>query len=155
NAVAVSDDGSIYIAEEYGFNVRRIGPDGIIESLAANLARPYGVAVGPDGSVYYGEASQQGTMPLSLQVVRRLHPDGTKSVAAGSDYFNQCGPSGCENGWGFAGDGGLATEAKLSWPRNTAAVRDGTLFIADTSNNRVRRVGPDGIITTIFGNGSY
>ena len=54
---------------------------------------------------------------------------------------------------GFSGDGGPATEARLSHPRAVAATRDGAVLIADGSN-RVRRVGADGIITTVAGNGS-
>src|SRR5206468_11217861 len=51
-------------------------------------------------------------------------------------------------------DGGPATQAALSPPTGVAVAPDGSLYIADQSNHRVRRVGPDGIITTVAGNGT-
>src|SRR5581483_7248067 len=54
---------------------------------------------------------------------------------------------------GFSGDGGKATAAKLANPQTLAVAADGSFYIADTGNNRVRRVGLDGMITTVAGNG--
>ena len=56
---------------------------------------------------------------------------------------------------GFSGDGGPATKASLSCPEGIALGKDGSLYIADSSNQRVRKVNPSGIITTIAGNGWY
>src|SRR5688572_16465965 len=54
----------------------------------------------------------------------------------------------------FAGDGGQAALASLNQPRGEIAQGpDGSLYIADTFNNRIRRVAPDGVITTVAGNG--
>src|SRR3954462_7655041 len=54
---------------------------------------------------------------------------------------------------GFAGDGGPATAAQLNVPIAVAAGPGGGFLIADFSNARVRRVGPDGVITTVAGTG--
>ena len=56
---------------------------------------------------------------------------------------------------GFSGDGGPATQAKLYYPRGMALATDGSLYFADIENSRIRRVGPDGVITTVAGNGQY
>ena len=54
----------------------------------------------------------------------------------------------------FSGDGGPATEAMIYQPTDVAVSADGGLYIADWGNRRIRRVGPDGIITTVAGNGN-
>jgi sugar lactone lactonase YvrE len=55
---------------------------------------------------------------------------------------------------GFAGDGGPAAQALLNQPRDTAVAADGTIYVADTFNNRIRRIASDGTISTVAGTGS-
>jgi hypothetical protein len=64
--------------------------------------------------------------------------DGTIATAAGTVP-------------GFAGDGGPATAARLSGPQDTAFLADGSWVVADTGNDRIRRVAPNGVITTVVG----
>ena len=54
---------------------------------------------------------------------------------------------------GFSGDGGPGTQAQLNFPYGLAVDRTGALYVADLGNNRVRRIGLDGVITTVAGNG--
>jgi RHS repeat-associated protein len=96
---------------------------------------PNGIAVGPDGSVYFADAGRHR--------VRRVAPDGIISTVAGTGVA------------GFLGDGGPATAARLSFPSWLALGPDGSLFVYDQNNVRVRRVAPDGIITTYAGNGAF
>jgi hypothetical protein len=56
-------------------------------------------------------------------------------------------------GGGFSGDGGPAVDARLDDPESVAALPDGGYLIADSDNNRIRRVSPGGIITTVAGGG--
>ncbi len=56
---------------------------------------------------------------------------------------------------GYSGDRGPATAARLASPHGMAVAADGTVYVADTDNYRVRRIGTDGVITTIAGNGSF
>ena len=78
--------------------------------------------------------------------IRRVDPQGIITTVAG------IGSEGAD-GAGFGGDGGPAVEAQLNLPQDVAVDGAGNLFIADTDNNRVRRVDPAGTITTVAGTG--
>jgi sugar lactone lactonase YvrE len=137
--VAVGPDGSLYIADRLNARIRRVGPDGVITTVAgrgtrgdegdggpaaqARLTGPRGLAIGPDGSLYLADSDPNHR-------VRRIAPDGTISRVAGAGKA------------GWSGDGGPATEARLFAPEGLAVAPDGSLYIADVRNNRVRRVGP-------------
>ncbi|MBA7695691.1 Virginiamycin B lyase [subsurface metagenome] len=147
--VAVAPDGSLYIADTNNFCVRRVGPDGIITTVAgtgeqgysgdggpateATFDRPYGIAVAPDGSLYIADKYNY--------CIRRVGTDGFITTVAGTGLR------------GYSGDGGPATEARMMSPHGIDVSPDGSLYIADVGNHRIRRVGPDGIITTVAGNG--
>lgn len=102
-------------------------------SPAASLDRPAALAIAGNGDVLI---SDQGTN----QVLRRT-PTGSLAVLAGTGRA------------GYAGDGGPAGEAELDRPGGLAVAANGTVYIADTGNNRVRAVSPTGVITTVAGNG--
>src|SRR6185436_14995486 len=72
----------------------------------------------------------------------RVGPDGIIITVAGSIFG------------GFTGDGVPATQTRLYQPFRVAVISDGSLYIGDQGNSRIRRVGPDGIISTVAGNGS-
>ncbi|MCK9925089.1 serine/threonine-protein kinase [Frankia sp. AgPm24] len=99
--------------------------------LDVHVDDPGGIAVAADGTVYVAQTVRH-------QVVR-ISPRGTVTLVAGRD------------GSGFAGDGGPAHQAALDSPRAVAVGPQGELYIADTFNNRIRRVTPDGTITTVLG----
>jgi sugar lactone lactonase YvrE len=94
---------------------------------------PEGIAVGADGSVYVSDYSGQR--------VFRLQKNGRLEVVAGTGVFEE------------GGDGGSATKAKLQGPTGMAFDRSGNLYVADLWADRVRRIDPNGIITTIAGSG--
>jgi len=150
--VAVGLDGSLYIADSGARRIRRVGLDGIINTIAGNgadafsgnggpavstgLTYPHDIAVGPDGSLYIVNGFEDQ--------IHRVGPDGIVSSVAGI-WDSQ----------GYSGDGGLATKAQLWRPSGIDVGSDGSLYIADAVNQRIRRVGPDGIITTFAGNGEF
>ena len=74
-------------------------------------------------------------------VIRSVNRNGIISTIAGSGKL------------GFAGDGKQARMSQLNWPRDAVMDKHGTLYIADTENNRVRCVSPKGFINTIAGTG--
>jgi RHS repeat-associated protein len=157
--IAVDAEGILYFSDRaHGPRIRKITADGIIHTIAgrdqscsgpansidptlpcgdggsainALLLDPVGVAVGPDGSVYFAENA--------LNRVRKIGPDGIISTVAGTGIK------------GHSGDGGPAMVALLSGPNDVAVAPDGSLYIAEIGAGAVRRVGTDGVITTVAG----
>ncbi|NOZ88027.1 MAG: hypothetical protein GXP49_17560 [Deltaproteobacteria bacterium] len=136
--VAFAPDGSMYIAD-WPYGLRRLAPDGTLHSLEPegnpDYPAPYKIALGNDGSVYLAE--------LKRCRVRRLLPDGTMITVAGRDSV--CG---------FAGDGGFASKALLDHPNALVLAADGTLYISDQWNDRIRAIDPNGRIMTVAGKGA-
>ena len=75
--------------------------------------------------------------------IRKVDTNGIITTVAG------------KGGLGYSGDGGAATNAGLNTPYAVALDALGNLYIADSGNNRIRKVDTNGIITTVAGNGSY
>jgi sugar lactone lactonase YvrE len=150
HGVAVDAEGNVYIADQNNHRVRRVRVvDGIIETIAgdgtlgasgdggpaaaAKVGAPSAVAVDAAGNLYI---SQQVS-----QIVRRVSTTGLITTIAGNGTQ------------GFSGDGGPAVQAQMRAPVGIASDSAGNLYVAEQANNRIRRVGVDGIITTIAGNG--
>ena len=145
-SIAMAPDGGYYIAAER--MVLYVDANGIVSRFAGNgrlgvadqgdggpatqaPLTPSSVALAPDGSLYVANSA----------LVRRVGADGIIRTVVGTL------PS------GFAGDGGPASQAKLADIQGIAFGPDGSLYIAARGNGRIRRVGTDGIITTIAGGG--
>jgi serine/threonine-protein kinase len=103
-------------------------------ATSATLSYTVGMAFGPDGSLYIADARANR--------VRRIDAAGMITTVAGT------GPA------GSTGDGGPATIAELSSPDDLVVEADGSLIIAESDGNRVRRVDPAGVISTIAGTGA-
>jgi sugar lactone lactonase YvrE len=149
--IAADASGNLYFTDFYNRAVRRVSPNGIINTVAgrgkpadglgdggpatqALLKSPAGVAVDAAGNVFISD--------FTTHRVRRVSPTGIITTIAG-------GGSPTDG----LGDGALATKASLKLPRGLAVDAGGNLFIADNGHFRVRKVGPDGVITTVAGTG--
>lgn len=99
---------------------------------AARFSDPFGVAVGPDGSVYVSDAGESNR-------VRKITTRGEVSTLAGA-------------GEGFAD--GASPSASFNTPSALASDGEGNLYVADTGNNRVRKITPDGKVSTLAGDGA-
>ena len=106
----------------------------------AELQLPIDLAFDDSGNLYIAERHNHRIL--------KVDTSGIVTVAAGTVDEKGLAQS------GFSGDGGPATEAKLNFADAIAAGPDGTLYIADAGNNRIRMVDEDGTITTVAGNGA-
>jgi hypothetical protein len=98
---------------------------------ASRFADPFGVAVGTDGTVYVTDAGESNR-------IRKVTPEGAATTLAGSRE-------------GFAD--GSGANASFNTPSALALDASGNLYVADTGNNRVRKVTPEGLVTTLAGEG--
>ena len=151
------DDGTVVVLQGNG-GIRTISPDGVVATLDASCApgvgggadhnanglnglegggggehacRPVGLAVGPDGAVYFAD--------LRNHCVRRLARDGRVTTVAGD------GVSGLRDG--------PAAAARFASPHAVAVASDGAIFVADCQNHCVRQIGTDGVVSTFAGSG--
>jgi sugar lactone lactonase YvrE len=106
----------------------------------AQLYHPRAVAFSKTGEVYIGDALNHR--------IRKIDKDGVITTIAGSPTATS--PSGSPEG-SFGGDGGPATSAQLNQPHGVAVDSKGNVYIADSLNNRIRKIGTDGVINTIVG----
>ena len=149
-AIRVRPNGAIVFAERAGSNrIREISTSGRIRTLAGNgkaeysgdagkatdaaLKGPLGICLDSAGNIYIADTENHR--------VRKVGLDGTIQLVAGNGFR------------GFAGDGGPAELAALNTPTAVETGPDGSLYIADAGNHRVRRV-LNGTITTFAGDGS-
>ena len=145
--VAADGAGNLYVADCCNDRIRRIDRERKIATVAGNgkygfagdggaavearLDRPRGAAVDEAGNLYIADTANHR--------IRRVDPAGTISTVAGTGEY------------GFGGDEGAAVRARLASPWGVAVDAAGNLYIADTSNRRVRRVDLAGKIATVAG----
>ncbi len=148
--IAVDGSGNVFIADQFNCRVRKINAAGIMSTVTgdgicfisgdgglASLARvqyPLGVACDGIGDVFIADYGNNR--------VRKIDPAGIISTIAGSPTY------------GFSGDGGPSTAAKLYFPEAIAADAIGNIYICDVNNGRIRMINSSGIINTIVGIGT-
>jgi sugar lactone lactonase YvrE len=166
--VAIDGAGDLYIATSIDNKVRKVASDGTISTVAgtgtqcatptsscgdggpataAQLSDPRGIAVDGAGNLYIADTD--------ANKIRKVTPGGTISTIAG-DGLGCVDPSAPENSpiSPCYGPSIVATAAPLNQPDGVAVDTHGNVYIADTFANRVRKVTPDGAISTIAGTGT-
>ena len=103
-------------------------------ATSAGLAYPTGVAVDASGNLFIADQN--------INRIRKVSTIGVITTVAGNGTY------------GYSGDGGSAISAQFAYPSGVAVDASGNLFIADQSNNRIRKVSTSGVITTVAGNGT-
>ncbi len=155
--IDVAPDGSLVVADAEAGRIWRIASDGAVSTVAGPgtgedgtgdegpaldaAIHSYHVTAGPDGSIYLDDVPRY----------RRIGPDGIIHAFAGTTTP------------GFGGDGGPAVDALLggadksdrSYPdvEGSVVAPDGSVYLTDNANSRIRKVDPAGIITTVAGSG--
>ena len=148
--LAMHPSGDLLIADTWNYRLRRLAKSGNLTTIAGN-----GMTDLADGPI---DATHTGVVPLAVHAdaggiditafgrISRMDPNGT--LRAITRFIGGGGI--CQ----YSGDGGPAINSGICQPWDTARDRAGNLYIADTNNNRIRRVdAATGVITTIAGNG--
>lgn len=142
--VAVDEGGNVYVADSDNSRIRKLTPDGKVNTLAgkrrgfadgvgvdALFRDPVDLALDGRGNVYVAD---QGN-----HCIRKITPDGQVTTLAGS------GTAGYADGTGKS--------ARFNAPEGVAVDKRGMVYVSDTENNRIRRITPDGVVSTIAGDG--
>ncbi len=148
--MAVDASGNLYIADINNNRIRKVTSGGTISTFAgtgtasfsgdggaatsATLNGPRGVAIDTSGVIYIADSANHR--------IRKVTTGGVISTIAGTGTA------------GYSGDGGAATSAQLNTPRGLAVDASGNIYVADTSNNRIRRISSGGVISTVAGTGT-
>ncbi len=148
-AVAADNKGNIFVADRLNHRIRKIDRSGIISTVAGNgtagfsgdggpatlamIDGPTGVAADTAGNLFIADKNNNRIRRVSNGMITTIAGTGTAA---------------------YSGDGGPASAAAINGPRSVATDKRGNVFIADQSNNRIRKIDAAGIIKTIAGNGS-
>jgi sugar lactone lactonase YvrE len=144
--IAVGADGTIYVADAgSAHRIRRISRDGRVSTVAGAVAgyldgpsyaarfnSPSGLAIDAAGNLYVADTGNNA--------IRRMAPDGTVTTVAGD------GTPGFQDG--------PSKDARFNGPIGVAVDRSGRVLVADTYNDRIRAIAPDGTVTTVAGSGT-
>jgi sugar lactone lactonase YvrE len=129
SSVAVDGSGNLYVADSGNNQIRKISSSGIVSTLAGYFYNPAGIAIDSSENVYVASNNQ----------IRKISASGVDSVLAGSGLYGS--------------DDGLGTAARFDNPIGIAVDELGNVYVADSANEKIRKVTPAGMVSTIAGTG--
>ncbi len=199
HGIAIDPSGNLYVTDRGSHRIRKVTPAGVVSTFAgssqgyaegtgtaAAFNSPYGIVADASGNVYVGDAGNHR--------IRKITPAGVVSTFAGSgvagatnatgtaaqfDYpsglaidssgviyvadnnnnrIRKISPAGVVTTLAGSTEGyvnGTGTGAQFAWPYGVAVDASGTVYVADSGNNRIRKITPAGVVTTLAGNGEY
>ncbi|MEO7692687.1 MAG: IPT/TIG domain-containing protein [Chryseolinea sp.] len=142
--LVMDQEKNIYVTDFYNFSIRKIGVDGMVSTLAGSLAEgstdgtgaaakfsnPAGLAIDKSGILYVADRGNHR--------IRKITPAGVVTTLAGSTI-------------GFAD--GQGTAAKFNEPAGLTVDANGNVYVSDYKNNSIRKITPDGLVSTLAGTG--
>jgi sugar lactone lactonase YvrE len=145
SGMAIDADRNLYVSDHSNHSIRKITPDGVVTTfagtgeageldghrLSATFNNPYGLAIDGGGNLYVSDVSNHR--------IRKIAPDGTVTTLAGKRQ-------------GFSDRKGQL--AMFDHPYGVAVDKSGNVYVADSYNNRIRMITPDGSTSTLAGNGN-
>lgn len=143
--IAVDSSGNVFVADWGNSAIRKITPSGVVSTFAGGASRgfnngtgtaasfnePIGIAVDSSGNVYVADSWNHA--------IRKITSAGIVSTFAGGSY-------------GFAN--GIGTAASFAYPYGVTVDNGGNVYVADRSNNAIRKISPTGVVSTLAGSGS-
>jgi sugar lactone lactonase YvrE len=145
SGIAVDAEGNLYVSDWANDLIRKISPAGIVTNLAGNGDRGSKDGMGDAASFYLpgglttDSAGNIFVADTYNNLIRKISPRGEVTTLAGNTH------PGAANGKGSA--------ASFSHPAGVAVDAEGNLFVADAGNNKIRKISPDGTVTTLAGSG--
>jgi sugar lactone lactonase YvrE len=144
--ITADANGNLYVADTYNCIIRKITPEGVVSTLAgtaeasgstdgtgsaARFGKPEGIAVDTSGNLYVADTYND--------TIRKITPEGVVTTLAGTTRT-----SGSTDGTGSA--------ARFDEPEGIAVDASSNLYVADKSNGTIRKITPEGVVTTLAGN---
>lgn len=145
SGVTVDNAGNVYVADSGNHAIRKITPSGVVTTLAGLAGQPGAIDEVAGAArfnwpraVAVDAASNLWVADSDNFTIRKIAPDGTVTTAAGA-----AGEPGSDDGAGSA--------ARFAWPCGVAADHAGNLYVADSDNSTIRKITPEGEVTTWAG----